>query len=163
VQPAPLAAICADPRVAKKRLPPSTTGQTSISHNVANVQIFLFLILPVSCTVSLTILSIGASQAERLTPPTYPESNRLVFRTDIAIAKLCPTTSRRHGRLLRVKLRGSNHRRPLDLVRHCSCPNENLVDECLQEQAQHRSAMTAMPLLHNSRVCHGRHRLFAVY
>jgi hypothetical protein len=122
------------------------------SHCGKSPDLSSFLFCPVGCTVSLTLACIGVSRAETFTPSNLPYSNRLVLCIDIAIAKSCHTTNRRHGKLLRVKLHGSSHHRRPDLVRPRNLGDETFFDDCVQEQAQHRSAMKIMLLHHNLRV-----------
>ena len=126
-----------------------------MSHGVANVQFFLFFILPVGCTNSLTLVSIGASRAEPFTPSNlslFP--NRFGHFVQISVSiESCPTTNHRHGKLLRVKRHGSSHHRRPDLVRHRPLGTKKThFNDCVQEQALHRSAMKTLPLLHNLRV-----------
>jgi hypothetical protein len=80
--------IAADPREKLNLDTPSTTWHSFISHTVANLHFFLSFTLPVGCTVSLTLLSIGASRAESFTP-----SKLSFFPTDWSFVQISQSSN----------------------------------------------------------------------
>jgi hypothetical protein len=135
-QPARLAPITCRSSRAKKIMTaasvPTTRSTSSMSHSVANVQFFLFFILPVGCTkfaYPRLHRCIPGGTVHSFQPVLIPIDWSFV---QISVStKSCPTTNHRHGRLLRVKRHGSSHHHRPDLVRHRLLgPKHVLTTEC---------------------------------